>query len=272
MHLSFSKIKTLGIALAASAALGACSDIATDERFIEMDEIVPQRTIIIEDFTGQDCRNCPAAHDVLHKLVEQYGDYVIPVAIHAGGFGVPVEYSYYPDFVFLMQPEGNTYNDHYNIKQWPMGVVNRRSGAIDPDKWSDAARNELTRLPEVNISLSASYDPVTEKISINTTLMPVSDTKGKLQLWVLEDGIVAEQQLETERISDYVHNHVYRASVNGIWGEDVTLSGDKNLEFSHEIQRRDSETEVWNADNLYVVAFVYNDSGVLQATRAHVTR
>ena len=61
---------------------------------------------------------------------------------------------------------------------------------------------------------------------------------------------------------DYVHNHVYRASVNGTWGEDITLNANIFPELKHTIAIKDN----WKKDNLAVVAFVYNDKeGVIQA-------
>ena len=61
---------------------------------------------------------------------------------------------------------------------------------------------------------------------------------------------------------DYVHNHVYRASVNGTWGEDISLNSNIFQELTHSIAIKDN----WNKENLAVVAFVYNDKeGVVQA-------
>ena len=67
---------------------------------------------------------------------------------------------------------------------------------------------------------------------------------------------------------DYVHNHVYRASVNGTWGEEISLSANVFPALTHSIALK----EDWNKANLAVVAFVYNDAeGVLQAAECKVT-
>jgi hypothetical protein len=65
---------------------------------------------------------------------------------------------------------------------------------------------------------------------------------------------------------EYVHDHVYRANVNGLDGEAVTLSDNVFANFEHSI----SVKSLWNPANLSVVAFVYNDSGVLQAAETEV--
>ena len=66
--------------------------------------------------------------------------------------------------------------------------------------------------------------------------------------------------------ASYVHNHVLRAAVNGTWGEDFAIDeGEiRTLVLSKDIG------DGWNAKNLSVVAFVYNDQGVQQAVKAKV--
>ena len=93
--------------------------------------------------------------------------------------------------------------------------------------------------------------------------------KGKLQLWVVEDGIVASQIDHGSLKKNYVQNHVFRAAVNGTWGEDVTLKPQINQAKTASIAIKDN----WNAANLHIVAFVYNDKdGVLQAQKAEVVK
>ena len=52
----------------------ACSHIDEDERLIYVKPADVARAVLIEDFTGQRCINCPAATDVIHQLQEAYGD------------------------------------------------------------------------------------------------------------------------------------------------------------------------------------------------------
>ena len=255
--------------LALSVALWACDDIADDDRYIEMDTVMPERSVLIEDFTGQNCRNCPDAHAVIDLLSQQYGDAVIAVSIPAGSFGVPVEYTSFSDnYIGLMQPEGNEYNDRWNIDSWPAGVVNRAGGAKEHDKWAADVRSALASPSAAAIEVSARVDD--GKVLIDTEISPKSDLTAKLQLWIVEDGIVAFQRNGSKRIPDYVHNHVFRAAVNGIWGESVSLSSGIHRSASHSIAVRNTATEVWNPENLSVVAFLYDDSGVIQAAKAKV--
>ena len=73
----------------------ACSHIADDEQLIYVAPNIPDdpnpnsptstlRTVLLEDFTGQKCVNCPKGTKVIEQLQEAYGDYFIAVGIHGG--------------------------------------------------------------------------------------------------------------------------------------------------------------------------------------------
>lgn len=264
------QLKTIILTAAAACALTACDSVASDDRYIPVESLTAQRTVIVEDFTGQKCVNCPAAHVVLEELTAQWGDAVIPVSIHAGSFGIAADYTRYTG---LMQPEGNTYNDAWGITEWPKGVVNRQYAPSNHDLWATQVREALKAPARLDIGLTASLTP-DSMIDITTTLRPQADIPGaKLQIWVIEDSIVARQwDIDRGTINDYVHNHVYRASVNGVGGEDVALSADQFAPstLSHTIALRRTATERWRASKISVVAFVYTSAGVEQAAKAHL--
>lgn len=252
----------------ASITLISCNDIASDERYLSQASVEAQRAVLVEDFTGQNCVNCPAAHKILEKLCEQYGDKLIPVSIHAGGFGISVESTRYTG---LMTPEGNIYNDAWGINEWPKGVINRHGAPSNAYDWASAVRTELARPASLAIDLEAGLDDNETLVTASVTLRPTSDIKGNLQVWILEDNIVAFQKDdELGRIPDYVHNHVYRASVNGVGGEPIELQSMIHRKLNFTIPVRDNEHEHWEPHNLSVVAFVYDNSGVQQCARAYV--
>ena len=64
----------------------------------------------------------------------------------------------------------------------------------------------------------------------------------------------------------YVHNHVFRAAVNGLDGEDFAIAWDEAKTITHEYVLNDA----WKAEDMSVVAFVYTDDGVQQVVKTHV--
>ena len=261
------KFNRIFISLALAAiSFTACDEVDEANRFKELEKIEIKRTVLLEDFTGQDCTNCPDGHRVIARLQEQeqYGENIIAVGIHAGEFGIAEGSN--PNLLGLMQPEGNEYAKKAGVQTYPAGIVDRCSSPLTYTGWAEAVRKEMSKESKLNIEVSAKLNG--DKIDISTQLKPNADAKGKLQLWITENGITAYQKDNGKYLMDYVHNHVYRASVNGTWGEEISLSANVFPTLTHSIALKEN----WNKANLTVVAFVYNDAeGVLQAAECKVT-
>jgi hypothetical protein len=105
-------------ALAAmTIAFGGCTPIDENERLIEVDKPQAQRAVLIEDFTGQWCSNCPNAASVIESLLETYGsDVIIPVAIHSGPQGFQGGTAEMPG---LKTDLGDVYYNKYGIEYQP---------------------------------------------------------------------------------------------------------------------------------------------------------
>ena len=92
----------ISLALAATAfGFTACDEVDEADRFKELGKIESKRNVLIEDFTGQMCTNCPDGHRTITSLKEQYGSQVIAVGIHAGNFGIAE--GKFPTILGLMQ-------------------------------------------------------------------------------------------------------------------------------------------------------------------------
>lgn len=243
--------------------LFSCSDVIPEgERYVELPTVEAKRSILIEDFTGQFCSNCPEAHKVISDLQAQYGNSVIAVAIHAGHFGLAEGSN--PNFVGLMQPEGNDYATHWGVEAYPSGLINRTSGLLKHTEWATYAREALSQEAMVDIAVDCRVTDDSTQLVIHTDITSNVAMEGnKLQLWITESNITTVQQNGGTLDTHYAHHHVYRASANGLWGEEVTVPSNT----VHYVDVRDN----WDVENLSVVAFVYNDTdGVLQAAEQHL--
>lgn len=263
MMLSF-----LGILFLLGIVLTACSHIDEADRLIYVEpeytkpDAVP-RVVLLEDFTGQRCTNCPKGTEVIEKLQEQYGDTAfIAVGIHSG----PLGFKGNATTLGLATELGDEYYNHWGFEYQPVGLVNRQ-GAVNYTDWTTAVIKELSKPTTLSLGVTAKLN--NGKIDITVSAMGTDgSTQGKLQVWIIEDGITA-LQLMTDGSSnaDYVHNHVLRAAVNGTWGEDISVSESVTTEKSY---NGVAVADDWNAQHLSIVAFVYNDQGVQQAARAVV--
>lgn len=256
-------INKLTILTIVAASLFACDTIDENERYVQLETIEAKRNVLLEEFTGQNCPNCPTAHETAAKLKEQYGEALITVSIHAGPFAFAEGSKSFPTF---KTPEGDTYADAWGITTYPAGVINRTSGNTSYSDWATIVRDEIQKVAELDIELAATLNADKTAVSISTALKPLNDIEGSLQLWITESGMISRQKNGSETIREYEHNHVYRTSVNGVGGESVSLSSNVFKTFNHSIDVKEN----WNAEKLSVVAFVYNSSGVLQVVETGI--
>lgn len=254
-------ILSLGIVLFATTA---CDSIGEDERYIKADDLEVDRKVLVQEFTGQFCPNCPVGHEALEALEKQFGKNVVIVSIHSGDMAFDD-----PDYG-LKTPDGDTYAKEWNVQFYPSAIVNRKTLMDDRSQWQGAVYSALSTPSTINIELDTEIKD--GKINITSKLSAtLAAIKAKYQLWIVEDNIVALQEdnrkpAGEQYVLDYVHNHVYRASANGIGGEAVAIPMTEAIELQSSIAL-DSH---WNTENLKVVAFVYNSDGVLQAEEKEV--
>lgn len=260
--------KTIFLIPLVSLLLASCDDIKEDERFVTVEQVTPKRAVLLEEFTGQRCRNCPAAHQIIAQLKEQYGDAFIPVSIHAGSNAnaIPASNSSAIDDQGLKQDEGDVYAQMWDFSTYPQGVFNRTSGVLDRFSWAEQIVIELQKEAPLNFELSAVYDKVSNSVNVSTTIEPYQSLSGNLQLWLVESKIISPQQNGSKKEYEYEHNHVFRTSINGTQGEPIQLNANIFSTFNHSVALQ----QYWQPQNLSVVAFVYNNDGVLQAAEVNV--
>ncbi len=244
----------------------ACDPVSESDRYVEMASVEAQRTVLLEEFTGQNCPNCPTAHRTIEALQEQYGNSLISVSIHAGGFAIKEgEYAHLQEpynFQTFMTPEGDTYANMLGVSTYPCGTVNRTGGVQLHTDWAKSIREAIATPSDLDIKIQASLGE--DKIMADVELLAAKALEGKLQLWLVEDSVVSLQLDGGTMLTNYVHNNLYRASFNGVGGTGVTLAPNVYQKVSSELPLRKD----WNSSHLSVVAFVYNQSGVCQACKA----
>lgn len=266
------KIKNifLGVATAAMAmAAASCSNIDEGDRLIYVKPAEVGRAILIEDFTGQRCINCPTGTEIINGIVDTYGeDNVIAVGIHSG----PLGFAGNSKTVGLMTDTGNEYYtrwDKENKMGQPWVIFNRKTS---PDShynnWAAMVSTIISEKANLSVKIANAYDAATRTLTTTVGADGVNGTvNGKLQVWIVEDGVKALQMMPDGKSNkEYIHNHVFRAAVNGTWGEDVTVKEGETTTKQYQYVL----PEAWNADNIAVIAFVYNGGGVENVAKKHL--
>ena len=266
------------------------------------------KKVLIEDFTGHRCPNCPAAAEELASLQDFYGDRVIGIAIHPSSqaFSTPsplTASSYTYDFRTQF---GDDINNIFEITTvgLPRGMVNRTGfntgHQLGKDEWSSIVQTELEKAPIFGITLSSDVSNGNGTISITTeALTNINlDKKEEIEdynivICLTENNIVQWQKDNTAGdIEDYEHNHVLRTMINTTFGESIGNSfvdGDiwekdysvdiTNLENTNEnyslntLFMGNGNCKEWNEDNMGIVVYIYNTSNyeIVQVEEIHLT-
>lgn len=238
----------------------ACDQVSEADRLIEIEGATVNRAVLIEDYTGQMCVNCPTATEEIHHLQAEFGaENVIAVGIFSGPFGVnPRTGANLP----LTTDTGKDYFTHWGLAEQPVGIVNRH-GASSYFDWAAIIHKELQRPTPVSIDIEA-FRLEGDSLAMQVRVRSAEAVSGHLQLWLTEDSIVGTQYFPNNVIDrEYVHNHVFRTAVNGDWGTPVSLSQGQSVSQRFTCRKESS----WTPGHLALVAFVYTDNDVLQTIR-----
>ena len=241
----------------------SCSRIDESERFIDVEPANVARAVLIEEFTGQRCVNCPNAATEIARLQQAYGeDHVIAVGIHSGPLAI-----YSKGQVIGLRTElGDTYYNYWGVEEEPSALINRRGGVVRLNQWQTMIHDQLQLQTPVSLTMTCETR-VTDGIGIQVTVHSSASYRGKLQLWLTEDQIVAPQLMPDGTMNaEYVHRHVLRAAVNGDWGEDIALEAGETRTMQYDVK----PVSGMNVSQLSVVAFVYGQTGVDQVSTCHI--
>lgn len=229
------------------------------------EEEVVIRNVLLEEFTGHQCPNCPEGISTSQTLKDFYGDRLIIVSIHAGFFAKPSGSTFQYDFRTDMGEELNAY---FGVERNPMGMVNRKqyeeSLLLGHTAWGSAITEftDYDPLFQISISNQKSDDQNNFEVDVTVRALQSIDNIYHLVVLITEDKIVKPQKtnnpnIEGGVIMDFEHNHVLRKSITNIWGDDLKESSmevNEQLTESYNISLDDD----WNPANCHIVAYILN--------------
>lgn len=262
-----------------STVLFSCDKI--NEPFIEKvnngnDSNTIVQKILIEDYTGHMCGNCPRAHEVLASLEDMYGVKIISFGIHSGSFAA-TNTSYPEDFTTT---EGDDLTSYFGVSQYPIGMVNRTAynsqKLIGKDDWATVVASLINQTPKMGIEITNTYNSASMNLQSVAEIEFLEDITDQLKVcfFITEDSIVAPQtdySMSPTKIDNYLHRHILRGSMNGAFGDNLPSSSYSNGS-TVTINKTITLNSGWNAAYCNVVVFVYRESDevVLQAEEKSV--
>lgn len=221
--------------------------------------------VIVEDYTGVWCGNCPRVVEALSQVSQQLGtndDQLIKVAIHRSSSN-PTDSSYDP-YNFdssSFEPNGG----------YPKAYINRKT------RWTPLEYNNIAMVvsrtltnKRLGLKLATSIENNTVKLNVNGMY---SDNFANVSLVVyqLESGFIYNQVNYTNFfngdavIQNFQHDHVLRNILTNISGDALTNTNTGD-EFSKEFSI--PTNTISNLENVEFVAFIINSSGEILNARA----
>ncbi len=226
------------------------------------------RKVLIEDYTGQKCGNCPRAAEAIDAIKAIYGDKIVAMGIHVGFFADPNPSGSATFTYDFRTPVGNYWDNEFQNSGigLPNGMVNRKvvnGNAVQSySNWATTVAQILTAEPDAEIAVTNTYSAGTRQVNTTVDIDILDDLPGNYMLcvYLTEDSIVNWQKdyaLNPNDIDTYVHRHVLRGSLNGNAG---TAVGTGALAPGNTFNQQFSMTldPTWVAGHCAVVAFLYN--------------
>jgi hypothetical protein len=268
LTLSFSSCKEIG----PNIDLGGPGRDATlaDTTYVAAAVETPQtKKVLLEDFTGVRCKNCPLGAAQASSLLALYPDRLVVMAQHSQFLNQP--YDGEPDLRI---------DEAQDLETMLAPVLGKPSGAIDRrifpgetvilqasvNKWANLTTQALTETTPVNLYIEKDWNSTTRNLTVTVTVHYTGTETGenRLSVFLLEDNIVAAQLQPNDEVdSNYVQRHVMRQMFTRFNGE--LLIGDKTpgtvFEKGFIIEGVDAE---FNADELEIVAIVSRSAGSFQ--------
>lgn len=265
--MTFSKYIKYALPAIFLLTLCACDEIDEQDRYEQVQINFGTKNVLIEDFTGQLCNNCPLATNTISTLQETFGhDRVIPVAIHGGYLTLAAPTG-------LANEIGNTYTAERGVSSKPKGEVDRTGQLLDQEKWGTTVLERIAMTAHVKLGVeNIAFDADSRELSFSVkTAADLTGAQGLLQVWLTESHIHTYQKTpDPNRFPqypasgndhNYEHNHVLRACVSAKDGDALSLvaGGSETRTYKYILESD------WVADNMSVIVIAYNAAeGVLQ--------
>ncbi len=268
-------------------ALGLWSCQETEIVVPRVKEIVSDRVVLIEDFTGVQCTNCPNASREISSLAHKYNGNVVAIAYHTDFLGLPITKDGYKSKYNFTTPDGNLLEEEMGGYQGkPAVTLNRKLYDAQQEYLLTSSsilgniESELRSIPRVVIDIENQYDAETRKLRTKVDIKPQAVASGdfRLHVCITEDKIIDSQIDNIVYVKDYEHNHVFRTMLSALAGDILGTDLVPGSNFSRTYEYTlPPEAGWWVASHCNVVAFVtdlsqkaFNVGAVLQAAEKHV--
>ncbi|MFA6932236.1 MAG: Omp28-related outer membrane protein [Bacteroidales bacterium] len=268
----------------------SCDTIEDDQKLVypkgQTSETTPitvsssEQKVLLEDYTGWKCVNCPRAAAKATEMITKYGEQLVVMSVHSTAFAIPSTGNNNIDF---RTEYGEKWATDFGCTSLPTGIINRKklgaSYPISDANWDSEIQNVINSQEHImDINLGAEYRSEDKQILVSTENVFLKDYPSSMliNIVVLESGIVGVQYNSdpnfgtTPKINDFVFNHVLRK--NGLIDYSLSLEGvakDTKINKNYLI---DVDPDIQDISKCTIVVFVSDSETkeVIQANEIHL--
>lgn len=225
--------------------------------FVEGGDVEPTgKTVLIKDFTGARCVNCPAAADYVHNLQQQDKEHIFIMSVHAGYLAQPI--GQFPDF--LTEEGTSWYGSNSSNPLFSVDHVALTDGnTLYVEQVDVPVAIGLVEEQSFEIMLYPRYDETTRHLEVEARAVSLVDMDGQFYITacLVEDNIVGWQTVPGGIDKEYVFHNVLRGTLNGAYGdsfEDAHVDYNEEFYFNYSAEINAD----YNADECYLMVYIYD--------------
>lgn len=224
------------------------------------------KNVLIEEFTGVKCANCPTGHQLVKDLKNTYPDKVIGIALHSNFLGSP--YTGSPDLRNAKAEDLISSTNYGPLSEKPTAIIDRTYNAAissylqGKNLWANAVAAQISKTTPVNIAITKAFDDNTRelKVQIVAQFTDAVAENCRLVVALTEDSIVAEQLQPDGSTHDpnYIHLEVLRDFLTANVGNSFGTPGDKGRVFIRNFTTTLNSS--WKEKHMHIVAYIQKNT------------
>ena len=193
------------------------------------------RRVLLEEYTGMHCPNCPAGHKEANTIHSYYPEDCFLLNIHAGNLAMPAGGE-----VNLRSAYGDALATQAGVTGIPSASISRHlfpgqasMAIVDRDSWLENVEELLGMETYVNIGAEASIDWQSRELEVRVQLYYTGDSpeaENHIHVALLQNNVEGTQdgsEANPDQVlanGNYLHQHVLRDLLTGIEGDAVSTT------------------------------------------------
>jgi hypothetical protein len=248
-----------------------------DTTYMATTEAVSPKKVVVEEFTGASCPNCPDARTTLANISAANPNRVLILELHPTEVpqGRPVAGK--SKYDFTNKTVSDIITQFYpGLGAIPMGGIDRvlenTNRLIDRSKWANIINTRLAMTSVANLKLTNAYDETKREGVLTVKVAYTGEVTNKqyITLAIIESDIEDVQEYPTYDDDHYIFKHVLRKTATPVGGTSIldTIAIKKPGRV-YEGQYKYTIDAAWLPKNCHIVVFLHNNQSdnkeVLQA-------